>query len=233
MITALIDGDFTAWIVGYGNGDYAHRCQRYIDRLSQAVGADRAILCFSDSGQRYFRHDLWPTYKSKPKSPPSDGVIECREILRRDFNIRQLPGLEADDIQGILATHSAVNGEKVIVADDKDLQTVSGRHFNPRTKKHFEVSESESRWFHLYQTLVGDTNDCYPGCPGIGPKKALKLLGDDPSWGCIVAAYENIGQSEADAIVQARLARILQAEDYDLPNRRVIHWTPAVEGVRA
>jgi DNA polymerase-1 len=62
----------------------------------------------------------------------------------------------------------------------------------------------------MYQTLVGDTSDGYPGCPGIGPVKAEKVLGMPPNWQDVVGAYRAAKLTEADALVQARVARILR-----------------------
>jgi DNA polymerase-1 len=41
-----------------------------------------------------------------------------------------------------------------------------------------------------------------------------------------VCAFKGKGRTEADALLQARVARILRSCDYDLGARRVIPWTP-------
>jgi DNA polymerase-1 len=77
------------------------------------------------------------------------------------------------------------------------------------------------------QTLQGDSVDGYKGCPGIGPKKAEKILADstDP-WGDIVSAYMGKGLTEDDALVQAQVARICQHQNYNYDTAEVIPWTP-------
>src|SRR5690606_12264806 len=63
--------------------------------------------------------------------------------------------------------------EKVIVSEDKDLHTVPGLHFNPaKDSKVRYVSTLDADRLFLYQTLVGDPVDGYPGAPRIGPKSA-------------------------------------------------------------
>ena len=63
--------------------------------------------------------------------------------------------------------------------------------------------------------------------PGIGPKKANNLLeGQKPAdyWGIIVQAYKAVGLTEEDALVQARVARILRCEDYEKGGVKL--WNP-------
>jgi 5'-3' exonuclease len=86
--------------------------------------------------------------------------------------------------------------------------------------------------------LVGDTADGYPGLPSVGPKKAEALLKDvfkthkawtlncPWAWDAVKAAYIARGLTEADAIKQARLARILRNEDWDAVKKEPILWSP-------
>jgi len=140
----------------------------------------------------------------------------------------QRPGLEGDDILGILATHpKAIRGQKIIVSIDKDMKTIPGYVWNPdKDDEPIFYSTEEADYWHLYQTLTGDTTDGYPGLPGCGPKGAEKVL-EDPSWEAVVAAYEKKGLTEEDALVQARCARILRATDYDYAKKEVKLWCPA------
>ena len=45
-------------------------------------------------------------------------------------------------------------------------------------------------------------------------------------WPVVTGAFEKAGLGEAEALTQARLARILRAEDWDFDNREVKLWTP-------
>jgi DNA polymerase-1 len=74
---------------------------------------------------------------------------------------------------------------------------------------------------------MGDATDGYGGCPGIGPKTAEKLLDKHGAvWKTVVDAYLKAGLTEEDAIMNARMARILRAEDWDFENNEVKLWTP-------
>jgi DNA polymerase-1 len=81
--------------------------------------------------------------------------------------------------------------------------------------------------------------DGYAGCPGIGPVKAEQLLnvretmpaGTDPHpqlrrWAAVVEAFKKAKLTEADALLQARLARILRCTEWDFDNSTVKLWEP-------
>jgi len=118
-----------------------------------------------------------------------------------------------------------------------------------------KVSEADAARFHLLQTLAGDVTDGYPGCPGLGMERAAKLLDEGrvlvphehtmsrgprkgevetrwepgpegPPWEVVVSAYHRAGLTEADALVQARVARILHASDYNFDKKEPILWRP-------
>lgn len=139
-----------------------------------------------------------------------------------DGQIRCKPTLEADDVMGILSTKSP--GKFAIWTDDKDLQTIPGELWLKGEK--MDVTEVEADYFHMYQTLVGDTVDNYGGCPSVGAITAERLLAEGIWWPAILAAYKAKGLTEDDALVQARCARILRAEDYDFNKKEPILWTP-------
>jgi DNA polymerase-1 len=49
---------------------------------------------------------------------------------------------------------------------------------------------------------------------------------DGKYWEAIVEAYESKGFTEEDALVQARVARILRKDDWDFDNNCHKLWTP-------
>src|SRR5690606_16330912 len=133
-----------------------------------------------------------------------------REWVHESYDTYQRPSLEGDDVLGILATHpTLIPGEKIVVSIDKDLQTIPGQHFNYKHAREQggdwndlirKVTVAEADRFHLFQTLTGDTTDGYPGCPGVGPVTAEKILGDDPTWEKVVAAYRKAKLGEGAAL---------------------------------
>lgn len=197
-----------------------------IDRTMAELEGTAIKLCLTDS-EGNFRFGVLPSYKGNRKGTKKPLVLKAiKQWLIDEHDAYFRPGLEGDDCMGILATANVIKGEKVIVSIDKDMKTIPGLFVHRLEDGIMEISETEADYWHLYQTLTGDTTDGYAGCPGVGPKKAEALLGDDPSWATVVKAFEKAGLTEADALQQARVARILRASDYDFKKKEPILWTP-------
>lgn len=201
-----------------------------VERIAEEAGADAIVLALTD--KENFRKQLAPTYKAprgKVRRPILLGPMREWLITEqpKDWKVRIKPGLEADDVVGILAT-GKLAPEAVICSTDKDLMQVAGRHLHPVTLEWSAVEPDEGHYQHMFQTLTGDSTDNYPGIPGVGPKKAAKILAEDrPMWDSVVAAFKAAGLTEEDALLQARLAKILQAEDYDAETGKPILWAPS------
>ena len=117
------------------------------------------------------------------------------------------------------------------------------------------ISEEEAAMWHLKQTLSGDATDGYKGCPGVGVDTASKIIEEglkkvpyeytivrgkrkgavetrynlepcEDLWEVVVSHYEAAGLTEEDALVQARVARILHRSEYDMDKKEPILWTP-------
>jgi DNA polymerase-1 len=117
-----------------------------------------------------------------------------------------------------------------MVSIDKDLKTVAGLHYNPNYPEDgiYEISTDDAHYNHMYQTLCGDSTDGYSGCPSIGPKTAAKIL-DVPTedmWIAVLEAFASKGLKYEDAIIQARVARILRGEDYIFSSNTLNLWEP-------
>jgi len=185
------------------------------------------VLCFSQAPN--FRHTVDPSYKNNraaTRKPLCYALL--REKVDSVYKTKCMPGLEADDVMGILATKPA-KSQRIIVSQDKDMKTIPTTVWDGKDLIH--VTEAEADYNHLYQTLIGDTSDGYRGCPGVGPVKATKLLTGpweegECFWLRVVGAYEKAGLTEADALTQARLARILRFSDWNGEKKEPILWTP-------
>ncbi len=194
------------------------------------------LICLSDFTNNW-RKEIYPNYKRGRNAVRRPTLLKVmRDWVRMEYpDFYQRLTLEADDVMGILATAPLITGRKLMVTIDKDLLQIPGYHINPDKPEIGvrRVKPEEGEAFHLVQTLTGDSVDNYPGCPGIGPKRAEKILNTPPSeedelwpWANIVRAYEKAGLTEDDALLQARVAKILQMEDYDTEKKEVILWTP-------
>ena len=210
-----------------------------IEDLADAVEADHTILALSDPEN--FRHKILPTYKSNRKGTRKPMLIpHLRLFVADQWETFQRPGLEGDDVLGILATWGGLKGDKVIITGDKDMNTIPGKVYMSHKPELgvVNITPEQARYYHMMQTLTGDATDGYSGCPSVGPKTAEKILkkveeewepvlGAVPDyWPAVVQQYEKKGLSEEEALVQARVAYILQASHYDFHNRQPILWNP-------
>ena len=195
---------------------------QYLDILVEETAADDFIFCFSDKDN--FRKDIDSTYKSNRKGKRKPVCYKAvKEWITDQYKTETWQGLEADDVMGIMATADMLAGEKVIVSEDKDMKTIPGLLW--RSGEMHNISQEEADYNHLYQTLVGDSTDGYPGLRGVGDKRATELL-KTPTWETVLKAFEKAGQTEEDALVQARLARILRASDYNFEFGQPNMWSP-------
>lgn len=208
-----------------------------LDELVESVGAEDAIVCLTTS--KCFRYGLLPTYKANRQATRRPSLLLPLQALvqeRRPFGVLAVKGLEADDVCGVScgALQKAGLREPVICSIDKDLRSVPGLVYSPRHPEDGvqEISEAAADRAHLYQTLIGDPVDGYTGCPGIGPKKANKILDECGhsskalQWAFIEGAFMKRGQTPQYALTQARVARILRGSDWDATRRDITLWSP-------
>ena len=81
----------------------------------------------------------------------------------------------------------------------------------------------------LHPAVANHVVDGFKGLPGVGPVAATKILMGLKRvqlWPAVVAAYEEKGLTEEDALVQARVSRILRTTDFNFKSKSVKLWTP-------
>lgn len=209
-------------------------------------------VVFDPSGPT-FRHQMFKEYKAHRPPMPEDlrKSIPFIKTIIQGFNIPELDveGFEADDVIGTLAKKAEKKGYTVyMMTPDKDYaQLVSENIFMykpkrsgkevevwgiPEVQENFGV-ESVDQVIDILG-LMGDTADNIPGCPGIGPKTAQKLIG---LYKSIDGLYENTHQlkgkqkeriieSEEQVRFSKELAKIaLNAPiDFDEDNFKLINF---------
>ena len=198
-------------------------CER-LEGFKERLGSDTLVLCFTGKGN--FRKTVYEPYKSnRKKTRKPVGYAHMVEWAKEAWPSITRDLLEADDLLGIL--QSAPGYDTLVVSDDKDLLGVPGQVYRPMKDELPDVSLPDADAWFLTQCLVGDSTDGYPGCPGIGPKTAPKVLGNHPSWEQVAQAYIKAGFTREDALVQSRCVRILRWEDWDQDTQQLILWSPA------
>jgi DNA polymerase-1 len=130
-----------------------------IEDIANATKATKLILAFTDTHN--FRKDVMPEYKAnRSKKPKPIGLKPLKDRLGQRFTTYTKPGLEGDDVMGILATHpTLLPGQRIVVSIDKDMKTIPGIHYNPRTEKTLVCEPQIADYWHLFQTLTGDRGD--------------------------------------------------------------------------
>ena len=236
----LIDSDFLAYKasqaceigIDFGNdviisqsqfSDVLRVFENELNKVTKAMMEDDFILYFSST--KNFRKEIYPDYKGHRMKRKPLGYRRLINHCRTNYKYCIRPNLEADDAIGIDATMFN-NPENIVVSPDKDMKQIPSNLWNLSDDVVEITVEDGDRW-HLIQTLSGDPTDGYSGCPGIGVKRATELLDkNENKWEAVCKAFRDRGLSDDDALLNARLAKILRQEDYDLTNSQPILWNP-------
>ena len=185
------------------------------------------VMCFSSYPT--FRHEIFPEYKinriGKRKPLALKDVIEK---VKYEYTSEYLDGLEGDDVLGLLATSNKYK-DPIIVSVDKDMRTIPCKLIAEDEVEHITQRKADRHWFEM--ALAGDAGDGILGIKGMGMVTASKLLADVPDteealWHKVLQTYEKKGYTMADAILNARLTRILRTGDYDIFTGQVKLWNP-------
>ncbi len=185
------------------------------------------MACVFDAKGKTFRDDLYAEYKAQRKSMPEDLALQIEPIHEAvramGWPILMVDGIEADDVIGTLAVQAAAHGmQTVISTGDKDLAQLVNEQVTLVNTMNNETLDRAGVIAKFgvpperivdYLTLVGDTVDNVPGVPKVGPKTAVKWLGQYGSLDGVIA--------NADAIGGAVGANLRSALDW-LPQAKVL-----------
>jgi DNA polymerase-1 len=199
---------------------------RQVDEIKRDLKSDDILVVFSD--RVTFRHKMWPAYKQNRSGKRKPlGLGELKEWMMESYTSTLYPNLEADDAIGIIVTEDTDN--RVAVSGDKDFGTLPITWYNHLKKTLRTITVGEANYFHLIQSLMGDMTDGFAGCKGFGQITADKWLKKHGAyWESVVDAYKSKDQTAEDALMNARLARILRAGEYDRDTHEVKLWEPKV-----
>ncbi len=164
-----------------------------LDDLLKRIKPTHIAVAFDPKGPT-FRHEAYEQYKAQRVAAPEDihaAVPIIKDILKaRNITSLEVSGFEADDVIGTIAKRLASPQTEVYMATpDKDYGQLVGNNifmYRPRHNGGYEkMGEDEvCAKYELQSTaqmidylgLMGDQSDNIPGCPGVGPKTAVKLL---------------------------------------------------------
>ena len=173
-----------------------------LEELLRTEQPDFLAVAFDPPGGT-FRHEAFADYKAQREETPAGikwAVPVIKDILEAYGIVAcEVKGFEADDVIGTLALQGQAAGLDVLmVTPDKDYAQLvrpgitmcrpsSGK--SGLEKLDVEAVCEKYGLAHPTQVidmlaLMGDAADNIPGCPGVGPKTAIKLL----------AEFENVEQ---------------------------------------
>ncbi|MDO9040642.1 MAG: 5'-3' exonuclease H3TH domain-containing protein, partial [Bacteroidota bacterium] len=202
-----------------------------------------------------FRHEMFEAYKANRDEMPEDlrkSIPYIRNIIEAyNIPILEKAGFEADDVIGTLAKKAETMGYTTyMMTPDKDYaQLVSENIFMykpsrggeapeiwgiPEVQENFMVDEP---WQVIdVLGLMGDTSDNIPGCPGVGPKTAMKLVSEFKS---VEGLYQNIDSQkgklkenlvefEKQVRMSRELAKIILHVPIDFDETKIVMEDPDI-----
>ena len=191
-----------------------------IQRQLAALKPEYCAVAF-DVKHPTFRHLMYEEYKAGRHATPEDllsqfqDAKECLHFL--GIKVLELPGYEADDIQGTIAkmSHNEDDTEAYVLSGDRDLlQLIDSKvtvllAANSETKVMDEAAFKEEYGilpssFVDMKALMGDSSDNIPGVAGIGKKTAATLI---QNFATLDGIYENIDSPLISKGVREKLLR--------------------------
>jgi len=211
----------------------------FVNTLQDLLKRERPshiAVCFDPPGGKTFRHENYEPYKANREKTP-EGILVAVPYIKRILQAYRIPifeveGFEADDVIGTLSHQAEGQGFfTYMVTGDKDfgqLVTPNIKIFNPGKNEVMGVEEVNAKYGirspkQLIDILglMGDTADNIPGCPGVGPKTAEKLI---QQFGSIENLLEHTDQLKGaqqqkvrDNAEQIRMSKWLATIITDVP----------------
>ena len=193
-------------------------------------------VCFDPPGGKTFRHESYEPYKANREKTP-EGILTAVPYIKRILQAYGIPifeveGYEADDVIGTLSHQAEQQGFfTYMVTGDKDfgqLVTPNIKVLDPLKKEILGVEEVNAKYGIQTPTqlidilgLMGDTADNIPGCPGVGPKNAEKLIQQFGSIENLLAHTDELKGAQQKKVIenadQIRMSKWLATIITDVP----------------
>ena len=207
-----------------------------VNMLRATLKAKPDYLAFvSDAAGPTFRDELYDQYTANRPPMPDDLRAQIEPMLAivgaLGFPILRVPGVEADDVIGTLATQAQGLGIEVLISTgDKDLAQLVSSHVTLVNTMSNTVTDIDGVMEKFgvrpeqiidFLALTGDTVDNVPGVPKCGPKTAAKWLAEYHTLDGVIANADRIGgkigESLRAALPQLPLSRELVTIKLDVP----------------
>jgi len=197
------------------------------------VGSPIAVVF--DAPGKTFRDDLFAQYKANRPPMPVDlreQIQPIHDIIRAiGLPLLAVPGVEADDVIGTLATEATIAKRRTIISTgDKDMAQLVSDHVtlvNTMSDTPMDRDGVVAKFgvppelIIDYLALMGDSVDNIPGVAKVGPKTAAKWLNTYGSLDEVIANAPlikgKVGENLRDALEQLPLSRELTTIKCDVP----------------
>jgi len=181
MTMAIIDGDVLVYMAIWKSETLEEgkkKFQELVDDVLNSLFTTDYVMAIG--GPYNFRLDLYDGYKGNRKKAKDNRPEWFNDLKSWASELEgsvESDNCEADDLVRVWALECDAAGiNRAVVSVDKDLHCIPGTHYNPRTKKIYQICEEYGERFYWQQVLQGDSVDAIPGLPKVGPVKAKKLL---------------------------------------------------------
>ncbi|MBP9864293.1 DNA polymerase I [Patescibacteria group bacterium] len=201
--------------------------------ILQTEQPDYLAVCW-DTPEPTFRHVAEPEYKAQRERQPDEFYNQiplAKKVVSAfgGMNV-ELPGYEADDLLGTIATKLAEKSMEVtVLTSDRDALQLVAPHIHVMAFKKgvsetliydektlLELTGLRADQIAEYKALRGDTSDNLKGVPGIGEKTATELIQKFENLKGIFQAARN-EKSDMTPSVRRKLIEGEQAAEDTLP----------------
>ena len=210
-----------------------------LEELLRTEQPDFLAVAFDPPGGT-FRHEAFADYKAQREETPAGikwAVPVIKDILEAYGIVAcEVKGFEADDVIGTLALQGQAAGLDVLmVTPDKDYAqlvrpgiTMCRPSSGKSGLEKLDVEAVCEKYGLAYPTqvidmlaLMGDAADNIPGCPGVGPKTAVKLLAEFENVEQLIENVEqlkgSLRQKVSDHVEDIRNSKFLATIVTDVP----------------
>ena len=205
------------------SGKYTNAIYGMVNMITKQLDAIKPDYCAVafDIKHPTFRHEMYTEYKAgRHPTPPEllsqfPDAKECLTLM--GIKVLELPGWEADDIQGTIAkmAHIEPDTESYVLSGDRDLlQLIDDKvtvllatnndTLTMRRDEFYAKYSIEPELFVDMKALMGDSSDNIPGVAGVGEKTAAGLI---QNFGKLEEIYENIDDKRITKGVREKLLR--------------------------
>lgn len=223
-----------------------------VAKQAEAIRPDLCAVAF-DRKEPTFRHKMYDEYKAGRRPMPDELVKQlpiAKELFAAmGYTVIELPGYEADDILGTLASLcEAAGGDAYLLTGDRDALQLIDEHVRVLLATNTETLDMDEGAFYAkygvkssqyldVKALMGDSSDHIPGVPGVGEKTAFSLISQFSSLDGVYAALPDadlkpsvrahLTEGRESAYLSRKLAEICKTAPIGLGVDDLADGTPA------